>query len=246
MLRWTVLGCHSPYPAPGGATPGYLLETTEHKILVDCGSGVLSQLGKKIAPHELDAVWLSHLHHDHITDLFVLQYAVMMAMQTGQREEPLTVYAPSEPAGWAEKIPYRHFVRHQPIQEGESYSLGDVTIILHRTEHAVPCYALEVRQGERVLLYGADAGPSTSWESMGSSPDLFICEGTYLHRDLPPHPVGHHSVLQAAQAADRIQARRLLITHLYPEYDSDDLRAEASSAYKGEMWVAQSGWTIRL
>ena len=80
-MRWTVLGCQSPFPGPGGGTPGYLLEVEEKKILVDCGSGVLSRLGNYLALHELDAVWLSHLHHDHIADFFVLQYAMLTAFR---------------------------------------------------------------------------------------------------------------------------------------------------------------------
>ncbi|PTX58675.1 ribonuclease BN (tRNA processing enzyme) [Melghirimyces profundicolus] len=245
-MKWTVLGCQSPYPAPGGGTPGYLLETGGEKILVDCGSGVLSRLGRYFPPHQLDAVLLSHLHADHIVDLFVLQYAVWTAIRLGKRKSPLTVYAPSQPAGWADKIAYRRAVTHQPIREGESVAFGGCTVTFHRTEHAIPCYAMEIRAGERVILYGADAGPSTGWESMCRNPDLFVCEGSYLHRDTPERPVGHHSVFQAAEAARRIGAKRLLITHLYPEYDFPSLLQEAESAYNGELSLAEPGWTLSL
>ncbi|MFD2371386.1 hypothetical protein ACFSO0_15785 [Brevibacillus sp. GCM10020057] len=38
-MRITVPGCQSPYPGPGGATPGYLVETDKVRLLLDCGSG---------------------------------------------------------------------------------------------------------------------------------------------------------------------------------------------------------------
>lgn len=245
-MKWTVLGCQSPFPGPGGGTPGYLLEVQGKKVLVDCGSGVLSRLWHHLAFHELDAVWLSHLHHDHIADFFVLQYAMLIAFRQGKRKEPLTVYAPSQPASWADKLNYSQVVRHHPIREGESYSFDGWSITLHRTEHGIPCYAMVIRSGERVLLYGADAGPGTRWISMCREPDLFVCEGSYLHRDTPDLPVGHHSVRQAGQAAREIGARRLLLTHLYPEIPLESLRREAADSYDGELLLAQPGMVVEL
>lgn len=245
-MKWTVLGCQSPYPGPGGGTPGYLLETEGKSLLVDCGSGVLSKLAHHLPLHELDAVWLSHLHHDHIADFFVLQYAMLMAIRLGKRKAPLTVYAPAEPASWAGKLTYHQVVRHQPIWKGETHSFGGCTFTLHGTEHGIPCCAMEIRSGDRVLLYGADAGPGTQWESMCREPDLFVCEGSYLHKDTPELPVGHHSVLQAGQAAERIGARRLLLTHLFPEIPLEALRQEAVSAYSGELMVAEPGMVVKL
>ncbi|SMO55938.1 MBL fold metallo-hydrolase [Melghirimyces algeriensis] len=245
-MKWTVLGCQSPYPGPGGGTPGYLLEVSGQRILVDCGSGVLSKLGCYFQPHQLDAVWLSHLHFDHIADFFVLQYAVKTEVRLGRRKAPLTVYAPAEPADWAEKLNKYPYVLHQSIHEGQTYPFHGCEITAHRTEHAIPCYALKIQGQEKVILYGADAGPSTPWNSMCIQPDLFVCEGTFLHQDLPLQPVGHHSVLQAAMAAQRIKAHRLLLTHLYPGYSHQSLWNEASSAYSGQLSIASPGWSISL
>ena len=58
----TVLGRHGPYPRPGGACSGYLLEDGETRVLIDCGSGVLSRLLEIMRPEQLDAIVLSHLH----------------------------------------------------------------------------------------------------------------------------------------------------------------------------------------
>ena len=55
-MRLTVLGNNGPYPAPGGACSGYLLESDsgETKILLDCGTGVLSRLTDRISLDELE------------------------------------------------------------------------------------------------------------------------------------------------------------------------------------------------
>ena len=72
----TVLGRHGPYPRAGGACSGYLIEDGATRVLVDCGSGVLSRLLGILRAEELDAIVLSHLHFDHCCDLFVMLYAL--------------------------------------------------------------------------------------------------------------------------------------------------------------------------
>ena len=61
----TVLGRHGPYPRPGGACSGYFIEDGSTRVLIDCGSGVLSRLMEHVHPAHLDAIVLSHLHFDH-------------------------------------------------------------------------------------------------------------------------------------------------------------------------------------
>lgn len=41
-MKVTVIGCWGGYPAAKEASSGYLLEHDGYKILMDCGSGVLS------------------------------------------------------------------------------------------------------------------------------------------------------------------------------------------------------------
>ena len=38
-MKLTVLGCNGPYPAPGGACSGYLLQEGDTGVLLDCGAG---------------------------------------------------------------------------------------------------------------------------------------------------------------------------------------------------------------
>jgi ribonuclease BN (tRNA processing enzyme) len=244
-MKWTVLGCHSPYPGPGGATPGYLLEADGKRILIDCGGGVLSQLARWLPPYELDGVILSHLHHDHISDFFILQYAIMTAMRTGKRKDPLQVWAPDQPAGWFAKLRYKDYIQLHMVGEGMTAGFGEhLQICFHRTDHAIPCYAMVISEGERTILYGADSGPGTDWTRMAEKPDLFVCEATYLHRDLPKQPTGHLSARQAAEAARRIGAKRLLLTHLFPEYDSEEILLEAEEVLGQRCLLAETGLIV--
>lgn len=73
-MKLTVLGCLGAYPYKGEGTSSYLLESEGFHLLIDAGSTTLVRLENYLDPLKLDAVILSHYHHDHIADLGVLQY----------------------------------------------------------------------------------------------------------------------------------------------------------------------------
>lgn len=245
-MKWTILGYQSPYPGPQGATPGYLLEVEGKRILVDCGSGVLAQLGRYMRPDQLDAVFLSHLHHDHIADFFVLQYALLTARRLGRRKEPLPVYAPLTPERWGGLLLAEDQVQITEIRHGSEVVLDGLRVSFYKTDHGIPCFAMLFSYNQVTALYGADAGPKTDWREMAIAPDLFICEATFLEKDLPTTPLGHLSAKQAAEAAEAIQAKRLLLTHLFPEYDPQVIEEEARPHFHQELLIARLGQTIDL
>ena len=59
-MEITVIGFWGGYPAKNEASSGYFnLEYGDYRVLLDCGSGVLSELQNDMHPEELDAVVLS-------------------------------------------------------------------------------------------------------------------------------------------------------------------------------------------
>lgn len=83
-----VIGCDGSYPSANGACSGYLVQHEDNAILLDCGSGVLSKLMALTDPAKLKAIIITHWHHDHASDLLVLQYYLLIHQKT------LIIYAP--------------------------------------------------------------------------------------------------------------------------------------------------------
>ncbi|TAJ48310.1 MAG: MBL fold metallo-hydrolase [Herbiconiux sp.] len=103
----TVLGTATPYPRPGNACSGYLLQSGAGgahgagaaggeagatgagaapaqperltTIWIDAGTGTLAELQRHTTLPELDAIWISHRHADHSADLLVAYYALRFA-----------------------------------------------------------------------------------------------------------------------------------------------------------------------
>src|SRR5690625_7749578 len=74
-MELIVIGYWGGYPAENGATSAYMIKKDGFNLVIDMGSGALSKLQKYINVEQIDAVLLSHYHHDHVADIGVLQYA---------------------------------------------------------------------------------------------------------------------------------------------------------------------------
>ena len=87
-MRLHLLGVNGPYPQSNGANSGYLLEAGDALFQFDFGAGVLARLTALAPPESLRAIFLSHWHFDHTSDLLPLIYRLQAEGKT------LPVYAP--------------------------------------------------------------------------------------------------------------------------------------------------------
>ena len=93
MLSLEIIGCSGAVPEAGGACSCYLVRGGGATLLLDCGPGALPRLATRVAPEAVDAIFLSHMHQDHILDL--LPYTrVLRAAGALQAGEPR--YAPRD------------------------------------------------------------------------------------------------------------------------------------------------------
>lgn len=230
-MKLTVLGCNGPYPAAGGACSGYLLEQGETRVLLDCGAGVLAQLEKHIAPKQLTAIVLSHLHYDHMSDMLPLIY----------RCPGLTVYAPDAPQAVHALLKGAFDVRD--ISQGGQ--LGTLRMTAQAGRHPVPCYAVrfENAQGKK-LVYTGDTNTCDALAGFASGCDLLLADGCFTDAQWAEHKP-HLSARLAAKLAVQAQAGALIVTHLTPGCDGQTLLREAQSVYPAAQ-LAHMGLTAEV
>jgi ribonuclease BN (tRNA processing enzyme) len=94
MTTLTVLGTAAPYPLPDRPCSGYLLAGGGAQVWMDAGPGSLAELLRHTTLDQLDAVWISHLHLDHVGDLLNAYYALAYGLPP-PLARPLPVYAPA-------------------------------------------------------------------------------------------------------------------------------------------------------
>ncbi len=222
-MKLTILGNNGPYPAPGGACSGYLLSSASGKtnVLVDCGAGVLGNLAGKLSWEALDAVILSHLHFDHMSDLLPLQYA----LQFHPRTAPLLILAPSSPAPvWdlLKTVSAFNLQAIQPIQ------IGEISFSFQPVRHPVECFALKALCDGRSFVYTGDTNEVPGLEDFARNSDLLLADAGLSESDWNSN-APHLSALRCARLAKNSQCSRLLLTHLNPRYTTSQLEAEAQT-----------------
>lgn len=237
-MKLIVLGNYGPYPKAGGACSGFLLDSGEHKILIDCGSGVVGRLLQFAEVEELSAVLLSHLHSDHSSDMLTLGYAANAKDRKGLLASPIKVYAPQEPTSEYSRIAERGVFEMQPIKNDLELNFGELRVTFRQMKHGFENYAMCFEKGNRKFVYSGDTMPNEELVEFASHADLFLCEAGLLEREDKCVRAMHMTAKEAGEIAERAHAKRLLLTHFLPDTKIDNYVNEASSVYNGIMEIA--------
>jgi len=97
----TLLGTGCPSVDYKRFGPSNLLTTKKAKVLVDCGSGVTQRLHQiKVSSADIDALFLTHLHSDHVVDL----YQLIISSWHSYRVKPWKIYGPKGTKKFVKKI----------------------------------------------------------------------------------------------------------------------------------------------
>ena len=239
-LSCTVLGCSGSYPGPGAAASGYLVRGGGVNVWLDAGSGTLANLQRHVALDEVDAVVLTHEHPDHMSD--IEGYRVACAYVIDRTGVP--VYSPAGVLGRLSAEPEPAF-DWRTVADGDAVEVGGLSLRFSRTDHPPETLAVRVDGEGRSMAYTADTGPAWSMAAaFGDGVDLALCEATYLaDRE---GTAGHLSGRQAGALAWAADARRLVLTHLWPVIDPQAVRAEAEGAYGGPVDLARMHETYEV
>lgn len=240
-MKITVLGYYGGYPYRQQATTGYLLQDQGFNLLLDCGSGVLNSLQNILDPLQLDAVVLTHYHHDHIADIGVLQYYWQLH-EGDKKQAVLPIYGHTQdPLNFA-SLTFGNFTQAKAYSALQSLNLGPFTLDFKQTIHPVPTFATRITDSQgKVLTFTADTAYFAELATFAQKSNLLITDtnfGTGKTGQL-----WHMTSTQSGKLAHDAQVDALLISHLPQNYPLDKLVAETQEA-AGEIPVARAntGW----
>jgi ribonuclease BN (tRNA processing enzyme) len=248
-VRVTFLGTADAFNAGGRAHSAYWVDDPHGRFVVDFGPTALMRckaLGLDVAT--LDAVYVTHLHGDHIGGLGVLFADLQWRVR---RTAPLTL---AGPAGTLERtLRIRDASYPSLVQRGLRFPLrvvewrvpgeveqGGRRVRAIRARHdpsAVPTSFCVETAGRR-LAFSGDTAWQPALADLSADADLFVCECT------EPTPVtgGHIGLDELHAHRDALTPRRLVLTHL-----SDETRPLAvAQAAALRATVADDGLVIEL
>ena len=100
-MELTLLGTGCPKVDFKRFGPSNLISTKKTKVLVDCGSGVTQRLDQiNVSTANIDALLLTHLHSDHVIDL----YQLIISSWHSYRVKPWIIYGPRGTKKFVTKI----------------------------------------------------------------------------------------------------------------------------------------------
>ena len=273
-LKVTLLGTGSPQPKMDRFGASILVEAGKEKLLFDCGRGATQRIEQhKVSFAEVDALFLTHLHSDHVVgipDLWLTGWVQ-------GRRVPLRVWGP---AGTKEMMSHleqayqfdihirRDVVEKLPspgvvllakdIEEGVVYENGGIKVTAFVVDHGPVKPALGYRidfAGHSVVLSG-DTRYSENLIRFSQGTDVLI------HEVIDPDAFGlknpsfsservqrvvalHTTPEQAGTVFARVKPKLAVYSHIVPG-DTTDLILLTRKTYSGPLEVGEDLMSIEI
>jgi ribonuclease BN (tRNA processing enzyme) len=232
MMTLTCFGKYGPYPKANCACSSYMITYNGKNVIIDLGCGALTRVFARLETSEIDALVLSHLHADHMGDVLTLRYALDAAKKLGKRDRTLPVYMPAEPAAEASLIASNKMIETHYINDGDAYEICGMDVSFALMPHAVRSFAMSFSAGGRKFVYSGDTGYNERIAEFAKDADLLLMEAAFLAKNKPDNAV-HVSAAEAAGIGRDANAKRLLLTHIFPEYNEKDVLDDAVRVFPG-------------
>jgi len=249
-----VLGVCAAYPAQHDACSGYLLTEGDTRLLLDCGPGVMGNLPEVCNYFELSAILISHMHVDHYLDLFPLRYALTYSLERPEHFPRLPLVMPPGEynrllTGSIVSDPEKFNQEFLPMSMSETAEIpfGNLTIRFALMNHPIQSFAFRITNREGVsLVYSSDSAFSEALIQFAQGTDLLLCEATFQNQHADRTGSGHMTAAEAGQVAEKVGVKKLVLTHIWPEYDREISVSEATQTYSGPVEAAVTRSTLDL
>jgi ribonuclease Z len=242
-LKVTLLGTGAPGPRIDRFGPSTLVEAGAEKLLFDCGRGVSQRLWQLQIPlRNVTAVFLTHLHSDHIVGIPDLWLTGWLPTPYGRRTEPFRVWGPTgtkalmthlEQAYQAdirirtedEKLPLRGIaILANEITEGVVYEKDGVKVTAFDVDHGEaikPAMGYRIEYAGRSVVISGDTRFSENLIRFSKGTDVVVHEVAAAKEELLSKSeaarriIGHHTTPEdAGRVFDRIKPKLAVYTHI--------------------------------
>ena len=200
MLAVTILGNNSAVPAYNRHPTSQVIQTQDHKFLVDCGEGTQMQMmAYKIKPGKINNIFISHLHGDHYFGLVGL----LTTMGLNNRKHELNIYSPEfleDIIKLQFKIADAHVqfpIRFHTLNKEEIiFEDKKVAIECFRVNHRIECWGFLFREKknyrkldqQKITKYNI---PTSCYEDLQEGKDYVAATNEVIKNELLTIPGAH-------------------------------------------------------
>jgi len=198
-FRVTLLGTGDPIPRLDRFGPATLVEAGDQKLLFDVGRGATQRLVQMGIPlRNVDAVFLTHFHHDHLVGLPDMWMTGWIPPPFGRRQVPYEVWGPTGTASLLEhlekafalntsiRIPDEllppagiEMLAHEFDQDGVVYEKDGVVVTAFAVDHGdliKPSYGYRIDYDGRAVVISGDTKFDRNLIKAAKGADLVVHE----------------------------------------------------------------------
>ena len=276
-MKLTILGSGCPGVDVERFGPSVLIDCGEGaRLLVDCGSGVTQRLLEHGIPgSEIDALLLTHMHSDHIMDLFQL---IISSWHHGRSRAPMIFGPPGTRASveklqalWKPELQQRIAHEQRPstkalevevaeITNGTELSFSNVNVmaveVMHQPVKHAFGYVFQTPEVKAVVSGDTTYCPGLIEASHGA--DVLLHE-VFIHGGLPvkegirtaktvENVAAYHTLDRVVgKVAAEAKVRCLMLTHFVPPcFDRENLLSTVSRDFHGPILIGEDLMTLDL
>jgi len=186
MLDLCLLGTGGMMPLPKRALTSLMLRYNGCSILIDCGEGTQVTIRQKgWSMHDVDAIFFTHYHGDHISGL----PGILLSMANAERKESVKLFGPpglkrvvSALCVIAPGLPF-DLEFYEYSEDEEKIFLKEYEITTFKVNHTVTCYGytIDIRRKGKFDVERAKALdiPLKAWNPLQKGSTLEIDGKTY-------------------------------------------------------------------
>jgi ribonuclease Z len=265
----TLLGTGCPLVDTERFGPAALVRHGGVQLLVDCGSGVTQRLLAAGSPgRDLDAVLLTHLHSDHLVDLFQL---VVSSWHQG-RDRAHRLYGPRGTRRhvegllrlWRPELEQRVAHERRPstaalevqvteIDAGQLFDIAGMAVAAVEVDHRPvrPAFGFVFAAADGRIAVSGDTTYCPALIAAAGGVEVLVHE-VFIHRELPVlagvrteetvrHVASYHTISdQVGKVAAAAAAGALVLTHFVPpRFDKRALIDEVRRDYDGPLLLGE-------
>jgi len=248
-MKLTILGSGTCVPSLKRNASGYLLEAEGKEVLIDCGSGILLQLERAGKSYkDIDALFITHGHPDHIADLMPLIHALFYTPNF-TRETDLIIFAPQGFRQYYDKAIGSILGESADFQivfmdVAAKMEFDPWSIFTASTIHSADSIAYRFEYGGRSVVFSGDADYDQGIIGLSEKADLLIADCSF------PDAMkvkGHLSAKECGLLAQNAGVKKLVLSHIYPADTPDEDRiTEAKDHFKGDVILAEDLMEIEV
>jgi ribonuclease Z len=270
----TLLGTGCPQVHARRFGPASLVQAGARRFLIDCGSGVTQRLvGAGTSGAALDALLLTHLHSDHLVDLYQL---IVSSWHQG-RDRPQRIFGPrgtrafalATMAAWRDEREARIRFEARPsvaafdleiveFDEGPILDEGGLRVSAFAVDHGPvrPAFGFLVEAAGARVAFSGDTTVCDNLVRWTEGVDLLVHE-CFIHREMTPlagarTPAGllnvasyHTRSTEVGKVARRVRPGLLALNHFVPvAFDRAALLAEVRADFAGDLVLGEDLLTI--